>query len=380
MTSEHAQNTGISRRYLVVVGTRPNFVKAAALFNEMSRRPQYEPYLVHTGQHYDDNMSRVFFTELGLPKPDVDLEVAGGSYISQTCRIMQSLEGIIADRKPDCIIVVGDVNSTLAASLAAKETGTPLVHVEAGLRSFDRTMPEEMNRIIVDHIADFLFATEQAGIDNLIREGIQPERIFFPGNVMVDTLLANLERAKLVDVPKRLGLPEGPYALATLHRPANSDNREALADILTTLCAISREITLLLPLHPRTAARIGDFGLKKMIDAEKGFVLTEPLGYLDFLSAMAGAKTVLTDSGGIQEETTILGVPCITMRNNTERPVTIEHGTNILAGTKGSGILTAFRTVMSTTVREFHTPPLWDGKAAGRILDVLEEKIGNAAP
>lgn len=360
-----------SIRLFFVVGTRPNFVKAAALFTAINRRGGFAPFLIHTGQHYDDNMSRVFFSELGLPKPNIDLEIAGGSYVSQTCRIMEKMEELIAREKPAAIIVVGDVNSTLAASLAAMQTGTRLAHVEAGLRSFDRTMPEELNRIIVDHIADYLFVTEQAGIDNLLKEGIPREKIFFAGNVMVDTLKANIERAKQIDIRGRLGLPEGPYALATLHRPANADNPESLADMLETLSTISREITLVLPLHPRTGNRIEGYGLKSIIDRSPGMIVTEPLGYLDFLAAMAGAAIVLTDSGGIQEETTILGVPCVTMRDNTERPVTVETGSNILAGTKGIGILAAFRTLRETP-KATTTPPLWDGNAAGRILDILE--------
>ena len=363
-------------RILCVVGTRPNFIKMAALYREINRREGYEPFLVHTGQHYDENMSKVFFRDLGLPRPDKDLDVAGGSYVSQTCRIMEHMEGIIADFDPHVVVVVGDVNSTLAASMAVMQTKTPLAHVEAGLRSFDRDMPEEMNRVVVDHIADMLFVTEQSGIDNLHAENIPDERIFFVGNTMVDTLLANIEKARTLDIPPKLGIPEGPYALATLHRPANSDDRDALEDILSTLVEVSRDISLILPIHPRTKARIAEFGLDGLISSSPGFFLTEPLGYMEFMSVMAGADAVLTDSGGIQEETTILGVPCITMRNNTERPVTIECGTNTLAGTKGADILAAWRNLASGDRKESVAPPLWDGKAAARILDIFEEKFG----
>jgi len=359
-------------RILCIVGTRPNFVKMAALFREMNRREGWEPLLVHTGQHYDDNMSKVFFTDLGLPRPDVDLDVSGGSYVSQTCRIMQRIEEIIADYKPGLVIVVGDVNSTLAGSIAAMQTMVPLAHVEAGLRSFDRTMPEETNRVVIDHIADYLFVTEQSGIDNLRKEGISSDRIHFVGNVMVDTLLANLARAKSIDILSHFGLKSPVYGLATLHRPANSDTREALAGILGALAEISRDMPLVLPLHPRTKRCIGNFGIGDMIDNEPGLYVTEPFGYLEFLSAMANASVVLTDSGGIQEETTVLGVPCITMRNNTERPVTIEYGTNTLAGTRREDILRAYHNVIATPARILPHPPLWDGKAAERIMDVLE--------
>jgi len=364
-------------RILCVVGARPNFVKMAALYREMERRGGYEPMLVHTGQHFDENMSRVFFTELGLPEPDIDLEVAGGSRIGLTARIMERLETIIEERRPGLMIVVGDVNSTLAASLTAMQTGVPLAHVEAGLRSFDRTMPEELNRIVVDHIADLLFVTEQSGVDNLRREGIPEDRIHFVGNVMVDTLLANLEKAKRIDARGRLGLQGSEYAVATIHRPANSDDRDALADILGALVDISRDIPIVLPVHPRTRQRMEEFGLWDLIGKGTGMVVTEPLGYLDFMSAMSGAAVVFTDSGGIQEETTILGIPCITMRNNTERPVTIESGTNVLAGTHGEDIVRVYRNLAGRARPAAVRPPLWDGKASGRILDVLKRHFGH---
>ena len=363
-------------RILCVVGTRPNFVKMAALYREMRTRQGFEPTLVHTGQHYDANMSRIFFEELGLPEPDIDLDVAGGSVIRQTCNIMQRLDAVLEERLPDVMVVVGDVNSTLAASLTAMKTGVTLAHVEAGLRSGDRTMPEELNRIVVDHLSDMLFVTEQSGMDNLRREGIDDERIFFVGNVMVDTLMDNIEKAKKSDILHRIELSPNSYAIATIHRPANSDDRDALGEILGALCEISRDIPLLLPLHPRTRQRIEEFGLWTLIEEEKGFMVSDPLGYLDFLSVMAHARVVFTDSGGIQEETTILGVPCITMRNNTERPITIESGTNKLAGTHGADIIHAYRSLTTGNKKSYPHPPLWDGKAAGRILDILEKRIG----
>ncbi|MFC1694030.1 non-hydrolyzing UDP-N-acetylglucosamine 2-epimerase [Candidatus Latescibacterota bacterium] len=366
-------------RILCVVGTRPNFIKMAALYHEMKKRKSFEPVLVHTGQHYDANMSRVFFTELELPEPDIDLNVSGGSHTYQTSLIMERFESVVQDVTPDLMIVVGDVNSTLAASIVASQCGIPLAHVEAGLRSGDRGMPEEINRILVDHIADFLFVTEQSGIDNLQKEGISEDKIFFVGNVMVDTLLANREKAQDSDVLNRLGLSRGRYAVVTLHRPSNSDDRDALSEILYALCEISRELTVVLPIHPRTRKRMDEFGLLTAVESESGIILTEPLGYLDFLYCMSEARMVLTDSGGIQEETTILGVPCITVRNNTERPVTIESGTNTLAGTRGDDIISAYRSLPDVSRNQLPHPPLWDGKASERIIDVLERKAGSSA-
>ena len=361
---------------LCVVGTRPNFIKMAALYKEMKKRSCFVPILVHTGQHYEENMSEVFFKELELPEPDINLNVSGGSLTWQTSQIMLCLESVMVDVSPVLVIVVGDVNSTLAASVVAAQLNTPLAHVEAGLRSRDRTMPEENNRIVVDHLADFLFVTEQSGIDNLKKEGIPDGKIFFVGNVMVDTLLSNIESAKKSDIIESLGLKKGQYALVTLHRPSNSDDRTTLQEILNALCKISREITVVLPVHPRTRKRIRDFGLGTMIENEPRFIVTEPLGYLDFLCAMMEAHVVLTDSGGIQEETTILGVPCITMRNNTERPITVQIGTNIIAGTRGRDIIKAYCSLPLSSVRSPRCPPLWDGKASKRILDVLEQHIG----
>ncbi len=365
-----------SMRILCVVGTRPNFIKMAALYREMGRHSGCEPVLVHTGQHYEEKMSEVFFKELGLPEPDINLNVSGGSLTWQTSQTMLRLEPVVVDVSPALVIVVGDVNSTLAASVVAAQLNIPLAHVEAGLRSRDRTMPEENNRIVVDHLADFLFVTEQSGIDNLRSEGIPDEKIFFVGNVMVDTLLFNIEKAKQSDILDCLGLTKGRYALVTLHRPSNSDDRTALEEILTALCEISRDITVVLPVHPRTRKRIEDFGLGDMIENEPGFLVTNPLGYLDFLYAMMEAHVVLTDSGGIQEETTILGIPCITMRNNTERPITVQGGTNILAGTRGSDIISAYCSLPESSIRSLRHPPLWDGRASERILDILEQRIG----
>ncbi|MBN1866417.1 UDP-N-acetylglucosamine 2-epimerase (non-hydrolyzing) [Candidatus Sumerlaeota bacterium] len=363
-------------RALCVVGTRPNFIKMAALYRGMCERPSMKPILVHTGQHYDPNMSDVFFAELDLPRPDIYLDVSGGSNTNQTARILERIEPVLLEAAPDLVVVVGDVNSTLAAGLAASQCGVPVAHVEAGLRSRDRTMPEEINRILVDRISDFLFVTERSGIENLKDEGIPDERVHFVGNVMIDTLMSHQDKAAGSDVLERLGLESRGYALVTLHRPANSDRQEALKDILLALREIGRELPVVLPIHPRTRNRIGEFGLLSLVEDEPGFRLVEPLGYIDFLAAMKEARVVLTDSGGIQEETTILGVPCLTMRNNTERPVTIECGTNTLVGTRGADIVRAFRALDFSENRAPQRPPLWDGQAAGRIIDILLGAFG----
>lgn len=357
---------------LCVVGTRPNFIKIAALYNEMRNRESIMPILVHTGQHYNKNMSDVFFNELDLPKPDIHLNAKSGTHAYQTSEIMQRFEPVLIDTSPDVVIVVGDVNTSLAASIVAAKCHTPLAHVEAGLRSGDRSMPEEINRIIIDQIADFLFVTERSGIENLIKEGIPQEKIFFVGNVMIDTLMTNLKKANKSDVLQRLRLSKKNYALVTLHRPANSDNQNALENILLALKKISKNITIVLPIHPRTNMRIRDFGLLPLIEEVPRILLTEPMGYIDFLCLMKNAHVVLTDSGGIQEETTILGVPCLTLRNNTERPVTIDSGTNILAGTIHNDIIKAYYSLSTKYKNSPKCPPLWDGKASMRIIDILE--------
>lgn len=364
-----------SMRLLCVVGTRPNFVKIAAIYKEMRKRENIEPILVHTGQHFDKNMSENFFKEFELPIPDLNLNVAGGTHTYQTGQIMLRFEPILSEFSPDVVIVVGDVNSTLAASLVVAKCNIPLAHVEAGLRSGDRFMPEELNRILVDQLADFLFVTEQSGIDNLKKEGISEDKIFFVGNVMIDTLITHLKKARKSDILNRFNLSKNNYALITLHRPSNSDNREVLTDILYAIKEISSDLKILFPIHPRTKKRIEDFGLIKLIENQPGFLIIEPLGYFDFLKAMENARVVITDSGGIQEETTILGVPCLTLRNNTERPVTIQYGTNKLVGIEGKNLIRSFRTLYKNRNSSNERPPLWDGKAASRIIDILELKI-----
>ena len=358
-------------KLLCVVGTRPNFIKMGALYNEFSLRKNIKPILVHTGQHYDQNMSDVFFDELGLPKPDINLGICGGFNTNQTANMMIKFAPVLKEINPDLVIVVGDVNSTVATALVTAEARKPLAHVEAGLRSGDRDMPEEINRIIVDHLSDLLFVTEQSGLDNLEKEGIPEDIAFFVGNVMVDSLLLHLEKAEKSRILQKLRLSKNEYILVTIHRPSNTDDKKVLNQITLALKEISYKKRILLPLHPRTRMRIKDFGLLHLIEKDSGFIITEPLGYLDFLNAMKNAFAVFTDSGGIQEETTILGVQCLTLRNNTERPATIKYGSNKIVGMNSKQIIEAFNNLVERSDRDIKYPPLWDGNAASRIVDVL---------
>ncbi len=354
-----------------VVGARPNFIKAAPVIEALRKRPAISVTLVHTGQHYDRQMSALFFEELGLPKPDLDLEVGSGSHGEQTGQIMIRIELILQREKPDLVIVFGDVNSTVAASLCAAKTNIPVAHVEAGLRSFDRTMPEELNRIVTDHLCDYLFTTEPSAQKNLLKEGIPEEKIFFVGNVMVDTLLKHLERARAYRFREKLGLKSRPYGLLTLHRPSNVDNDHTLAEVLGTVSKIGQEIPIVFPCHPRTRQQLGR---REFACFHRGLIVVEPLGYLEFLSLMTDARLVLTDSGGIQEETTVLGIPCLTLRENTERPVTIEQGTNVLVGTNPARILAAATKALNGTYSGTRVPELWDGRAAERIAEIVEHQ------
>jgi UDP-N-acetylglucosamine 2-epimerase (non-hydrolysing) len=359
-------------KILLIVGARPNFMKAAPICAEMRRRPDdFEVKIVHTGQHYDAAMSDGFFKDLGLPKPDFHLGFGSASHAEQTARIMLAFEPVVLAEKPDWVIVVGDVNSTLACALVASKLGVKVAHVEAGLRSFDRSMPEEINRIVTDSISDLLFTTEESANENLRREGIAPEKIKFVGNVMIDSLVGNLERAKASKVLSELKLDSESYTVLTLHRPSNVDAGETLEPLIDALTKISERIPIIFPVHPRTRAKIADFGLQDAIGGSN-LRLIDPLGYLDFLALYSQAKFVMTDSGGLQEETTYLGIPCLTLRENTERPVTMEVGTNQLVGSGPANLMRAadkflnYDQVISTTV-----PPLWDGKAAARICDEL---------
>ncbi|AJF07963.1 non-hydrolyzing UDP-N-acetylglucosamine 2-epimerase [Geoalkalibacter subterraneus] len=359
-------------KILCVVGARPNFMKIAPIIDELKSR-NIDYVLVHTGQHYDEKMSQFFFVDLGMPKPHVDLGVGSGSHAKQTGEVLMRIEPIMEQEQPDVVVVVGDVNSTLAATLAAAKLGIPVAHVEAGLRSFDRSMPEEINRLMTDSVADYLFTTEELAGEHLRREGIDDEKIFFVGNTMIDSLFKHVKRADESKILDQLGVAPKKYGVVTLHRPSNVDQPESLRGILEALSTIARDLPLVFPIHPRTRKRISEFGLDSLL--EQGFILSEPLGYLDFLRLNKDARLVLTDSGGIQEETTVLGVPCITLRYNTERPITVTAGTNQLVGADKQQILAAALKVLSGEAEKKQIPPLWDGQAAKRIVDVLQQTL-----
>lgn len=357
-----------------VVGARPNFMKIAPIIDEMRKHTEIAASLVHTGQHYDEKMSKLFFQDLGLPKPDVYLGVGSGGHGEQTGKIMIEFEKIIATNKPDLVVVVGDVNSTIACGLVAVKMGVKLVHVEAGLRSFDRTMPEEINRILTDQISDYLFLTERDAKENLLREGVAEEKIHFVGNVMIDSLMKHREHAERSPILGDLKLETGRYGLITLHRPSNVDVKENLDNILSALFDIQRDLPLVFPVHPRTRKQMKLFGFDEKLAQAPNLMLTDPLGYLDFLKLMAHARLVITDSGGIQEETTVLGVPCITVRENTERPITVTEGTNVLIGMSRERILEESYKILAGNGKQGRKPELWDGRAAERIVEILLEK------
>ena len=360
-----------------VVGARPNFMKIAPIIRAMRARNCFEPLLVHTGQHYDGAMSEVFFRELGIPHPDVHLEVGSGTHAEQTAKVMLAFEPILLDKKPDVVIVVGDVNSTMAAAVVCAKAGVPCAHVEAGLRSFDRTMPEEINRIITDSICDLLFTPSKDANANLIREGVHEERIAFVGNVMIDTLFSSLERAKNSNIRQRLDIENGSkYAVLTLHRPSNVDNRATLLKILDGIEELQRMIKIIFPIHPRTAKSLESFGLMHRVTNMPNVLLTPPLGYLDFLKLNSEAAMILTDSGGLQEESTALGVPCLTLRENTERPITISEGTNTLVGSDPGKIVQAAKLILKNGGKSGRIPEYWDGKTAERIVDILTLRYG----
>ena len=356
-------------RITSVVGARPNFMKVAPLARALAGVEGVDHRIVHTGQHYDREMSDVFFRDLSIPVPDVDLGVGSASHAVQTARIMIEFEKVCEADPPNVVVVVGDVNSTMACTLVAAKLEIPVAHVEAGLRSFDRTMPEEINRVVTDALADYLFTTSREADENLKREGVDPEKIHFVGNVMIDTLLAHREQADSLDMASRFGMDGTEYVVMTLHRPSNVDDRLVLQEILQAVQDISESMPVIFPIHPRTAQRIREFELDSMVHG--GVRLSEPLGYLEFLSLMSGAKFVMTDSGGLQEETTILAVPCLTIRENTERPVTISEGTNVLVGTNRERILEEARKILARNWKTPQVPEYWDGKAADRIAAIL---------
>lgn len=366
-----------SGKILCVVGARPNFMKIAPIIKCLRMDGRFlPPMLVHTGQHYDAEMKRCFFEQLDIPEPDTDLEVGSATHAVQTAEIMKRFEPVLDRVSPRAVLVVGDVNSTIACGLVAVKKNVALIHVEAGLRSHDRSMPEEINRVLTDRISDLLFVTEAEGRSNLVREGIDEDRIHFVGNVMIDTLIGNLDRAKRAFLVyaemSSVRLPDvgGGYGVLTLHRPSNVDDPGVLARLLDVICEIGKELPVVFPVHPRTRSRISEAGLESML-ASPGLFVLPPLGYLEMLGLMSRARLVLTDSGGIQEETTALGIPCLTLRENTERPVTVTEGTNTIVGRDPERIMGAYRDFARTGGKAGRVPDLWDGRAAERIADVL---------
>jgi UDP-N-acetylglucosamine 2-epimerase (non-hydrolysing) len=365
-------------KIISVVGARPNFMKIAPIMEELKKYPEVESLLVHTGQHYDETMSDSFFKDLGIPRPDINMDVGSKSHAVQTAEIMVGFEKVILSHKPNLVIVVGDVNSTLACSLTCSKLNIPVAHVEAGLRSFDRTMPEEINRILTDAVSDYLFTTEKSAKINLLREGRPKEKIYFVGNVMVDTLLKNREKADRSLILSKLNLIAAkgdtlPYVYLTLHRPSNVDNKKVLLGILKALAEIQQHIKIVWPIHPRTKKKIEEFNFSDVLKA-KGIILVEPLGYLDSLKLISESRFTLTDSGGIQEETTILNIPCLTLRNNTERPVTVEQGSNTIVGTDRKKIVKESLNNLKKGSKRKPAPELWDGRAAERLVEILIKK------
>jgi UDP-N-acetylglucosamine 2-epimerase (non-hydrolysing) len=361
-----------------VVAARPNFMKMAPVVEALRAREGVRVALVHTGQHYDEAMSRVFLDELGMPAPDVNLEAGSGSHAAQTARVLERFDEYLEVARPDRVVVAGDVNSTLACALAAAKRTIPVAHVESGLRSGDRTMPEELNRILTDALSDFLFAPSADAVENLKREGIAPEKIHLVGNSMIDSLRRHLPAARARRAPERFGVERDAYIVATIHRPSNVDDPARLSRVLDALRELARLLPVILPVHPRTAARIAalDDGARGA-PPRPGLSIVPPLGYLDFLGLMEAARLVLTDSGGIQEETTALAVRCLTLRDNTERPITMTEGTNRLIGSDPDRILPAAREALAAGAGESRLPPLWDGHAGERIAAIL---LQNTAP
>lgn len=361
---------------LCVVGARPNFMKIAPIMRALAEHPDLRGSLLHTGQHYDAAMKQSFFDQLSIPEPDIDLEVGSGSHSEQTANIMLRFEPVLLEMKPDAVLVVGDVNSTVACALVAAKHGVPIIHVEAGLRSFDRAMPEEVNRVLTDQMSDLLYTTERDAITNLEREGIDADRVEFVGNVMIDTLLFNLPKAVAASetlAAVSAGAPQR-YALLTLHRPSNVDDAQTLTNLVTVLLDLHRDTPLVFPVHPRTKKQlIASNNLERLRDA--GVVLLEPQGYHQMLGLMRDACVVMTDSGGIQEETTALGVPCLTLRENTERPITVTEGTNTVVGTSADAIRQAHKALLAGNGKAGRQPEFWDGRAAQRIADHLATQL-----
>ena len=363
-----------------VVGARPNFMKVAPIVAAMKRRPAtFQPLVVHTGQHYDSAMSDSFFRDLDLPEPDTHLGVGSRSHAAQTAAVMERFEPVVLREKPDWVLVVGDVNSTIACALVCVKLGVKVAHVEAGLRSRDRTMPEEINRLLTDQIADLLFTPSPDADENLLAEGIPRERIRFVGNVMIDSLQKNLQAARDLRTKEQLGLQDRGYALLTLHRPSNVDLYDSFERILSALEVIASKLPIVFPVHPRTRKTIAELGLSDRVARITELRTVDPLGYLEFLNLSSSARLVMTDSGGIQEETTALGIPCLTLRENTERPITVEMGTNVVVGTDTTKIIAAATAALNGSAKKaLRQPPFWDGRTSERILDALEEVSAHA--
>lgn len=364
------------KKVMLVCGARPNFMKIAPIMQALKVSGKLQPYLVHTGQHYDEKMSKSFFDLLRIPAPDIDLGVGSGSHAEQTGRVMVEFEKICIKEKPDVVVVVGDVNSTMACTIAAKKLCIPVAHVEAGLRSFDMRMPEEINRMVTDSICDLFFITDPDGEVNLLRAGTDPKHIHFAGNVMIDTLLSNKETAAGNPILTNLGVKPGEYALLTLHRPSNVDDPAVLGGLLSALAKIQEKIRIVFPSHPRTLKMLEQFGLMEKFKSLKNLIVREPTDYHQTLCLSMHARMVLTDSGGLQEETTVLGIPCITLRENTERPVTAVTGTNEVVGTDPARILDAVERVLSGRWKKGGIPQGWDGRAGSRIVAELEAYLG----
>jgi len=363
-------------KILNIVGARPNFMKIAPLMREMSRHEDIQAYLVHTGQHYDDNLSQVFFDELGIPRPDINLGIGSGTRREQIARIQAAFEPVVAKEDPDLVLVVGDVNSTIACAGVARRHKVPVAHVEAGLRSFDPTMPEEHNRRETDQIADFLFVTEESGLKNIEAEGLTG-RYFLVGNVMIDSLAYNRVRIERSGILDELSLRPHQYMAATFHRPGNVDALSALRNLVGTITGICERSHLVLPLHPRTRDSLNRHELLEKLKSVPRLILTEPLRYFDFLKLVSLSKAVITDSGGIQEETTWLGIPCLTMRENTERPITISVGTNVLVGSDREKLIREVEKIEAGHPKKGEIPHHWDGKAAERIVAILRRELSH---
>lgn len=359
----------------LIAGARPNFIKIAPIWRNLSKESSFEVKIIHTGQHYDDSMSTVFFTQLGLPSPDFNLGIRSGSHAEQTSGVMIEYEKLVEQKKPDLTIVVGDVNSTLAVSIVCSKLLIPVAHVEAGLRSFDMSMPEEINRILTDRISNYLFVSEPSGIKNLECEGIDTEKVFFVGNVMIDSLLNSLPEIEKLQTHEKYEMGKNEYIVVTFHRPSNVDNKEKLLKLFRLFKGVSEKLPIIFPVHPRTKANIEKFELGSLFSSIGNLKMTDPLGYFEFISLVKNSNCVLTDSGGIQEETTFLGVSCFTFRENTERPVTLDSGINKLCSLDTEDYSYIFNTLSASSRRKHSAPELWDGRASERIAEIIKKAM-----